>query len=119
MGKVSDWLIGMQEDAMWMSRDSWAAKNGAQNLQLYDEIQDEMRSNVLHRLKCCRSRSTVFPVGKTDQDPEPCGRRGSSAHANLQRPLLCEAPQDEIDAAWRRYMYVKRLHREGVEYSHV
>lgn len=42
MGKVSDWLIGMQEDAMWMSRDSWAAKNGAQNLQLYDEIQDEM-----------------------------------------------------------------------------
>lgn len=31
---------------------------------------------------------------------------------------LCfdEAPQEEIDAAWRRYMYVKRLHREGVEY---
>ena len=31
---------------------------------------------------------------------------------------LCfdEAPQKEIDAAWRRYMYVKRLHRKGVEY---
>ena len=31
---------------------------------------------------------------------------------------LCfdEAPQEQIDAAWRRYMYVKRLHREGVEY---
>jgi hypothetical protein len=42
MGKVKDWLIGMQEDAMWMSRDSWAAKNGEQNLRLYDEIQDEM-----------------------------------------------------------------------------
>ena len=42
MGKVKDWLIGMQEDAMWMSRDSWAAKNGAQNLQLYDEVQEEM-----------------------------------------------------------------------------
>ena len=25
MGKVSDWLIGMEEDAAWMSRDSWAA----------------------------------------------------------------------------------------------
>ena len=31
---------------------------------------------------------------------------------------LCfdEAPQDEIDAAWRQYMYVKRLHRKGIEY---
>ena len=31
---------------------------------------------------------------------------------------LCfdDAPQEEIDAAWRRYMYVKRLHRKGVEY---
>jgi len=31
---------------------------------------------------------------------------------------LCfdEAPQDEIDAAWRQYMYVKQLHRRGVEY---
>lgn len=42
MSKVKDWLIGMQEDAMWMCRDSWAAKNGAQNLRLYDEVQDEM-----------------------------------------------------------------------------
>ena len=42
MGRVKDWVIGMQEDAMWMSRDSWAAKNGAQNLQLYDAVQDEM-----------------------------------------------------------------------------
>ncbi len=31
---------------------------------------------------------------------------------------LCfdEAPQDEIDAAWRRYTSVKRLQKEGVEY---
>jgi hypothetical protein len=31
---------------------------------------------------------------------------------------LCfdEAPQEQIDAAWRRYMYVKRLQRKGVEY---
>jgi len=42
MGKVSDWLIGMEEDAMWMSRDSWAAEHGAQNLRVYDEVQEEM-----------------------------------------------------------------------------
>lgn len=42
MGKVSDWLIGMEEDAAWMSRDSWAAKNGAQNLRVYDEVQEDM-----------------------------------------------------------------------------
>jgi hypothetical protein len=31
---------------------------------------------------------------------------------------LCfdEAPQEEIDAAWRKYMRVKQLHKEGVEY---
>jgi len=31
---------------------------------------------------------------------------------------LCfdEAPQDEIDAAWRRYMRVKKLQQEGVDY---
>ena len=42
MGKVSDWLIGMQEDAAWMSRDSWAAKHGASNLRVYDEVQEDM-----------------------------------------------------------------------------
>ncbi|MAK87248.1 MAG: hypothetical protein CMK96_10000 [Pseudomonas sp.] len=42
MGKVSDWLIGMEEDAAWMSRDSWAAEHGAQNLRVYDEVQEDM-----------------------------------------------------------------------------
>ena len=42
MGKVSDWLIGMEEDAAWMSRDSWAAKHGASNLRVYDEVQEDM-----------------------------------------------------------------------------
>lgn len=42
MGRVKDWVIGMQEDAAWMSRDSWAAKHGAENLDLYDRTQDEM-----------------------------------------------------------------------------
>ena len=42
MGKVKDWLIGMEEDAAWMSRDSWAAEHGAQNLRVYDEVQEDM-----------------------------------------------------------------------------
>ena len=40
MGRVKDWVIGMQEDATWMSRDSWAAEHGAHNLDVYDETQD-------------------------------------------------------------------------------
>ena len=28
-----------------------------------------------------------------------------------------DAPQEEQDAAWRRYMRVKKLHREGIEYG--
>ena len=42
MGRVKDWVIGMQEDATWMRRDSWAAEHGAHNLDVYDRTQDEM-----------------------------------------------------------------------------
>ena len=45
MGRVKDWVIGMEEDAAWMSRDSWAAKHGASNLTVYDEAQDAMAGN--------------------------------------------------------------------------
>ena len=45
MGRVKDWVIGMEEDASWMSRDSWAAKHGASNLTVYDEAQDGMAGN--------------------------------------------------------------------------
>ena len=39
MGKVSDWLIGMEEDAAWMSRDiRGCRKHGASNLRVYDEV---------------------------------------------------------------------------------
>ena len=40
MSKTGQWVLGMQEDATWMSRDSWAAKHGATNLRLYDEVQE-------------------------------------------------------------------------------
>ena len=42
MGKVKDWVIGMQEDATWMSRDSWAGKHGSYNLDVFDRTQREM-----------------------------------------------------------------------------
>ncbi len=45
MGRVKDWVIGMEEDAAWMSRDSWAGKHGAHNLDVYDRTQDEMAGN--------------------------------------------------------------------------
>ena len=40
MSKTGQWVLGMQEDAECMSRDSWAAKHGWSNLRLYDEVQE-------------------------------------------------------------------------------
>ena len=45
MGKVKSWLMGMEEDAMWMSRDSWAAEHGAMNLQVYDDVWPDGRQH--------------------------------------------------------------------------
>jgi len=59
MGKVSDWLIGMQEDAAWMSRDSWAAKNGAQNLRVYDEVQDSIAGLAKSAVSMAGDRSAT------------------------------------------------------------
>ena len=49
MGKVKSWLMGMEEDAMWMSRDSWAAEHGAMNLQVYDDVQGRMADSIEYR----------------------------------------------------------------------
>jgi len=46
MGKVKGWLMDMQEDAMWMSRDSWAARHGAHNLDVYDEAVEHWSDHV-------------------------------------------------------------------------
>ena len=40
MSKTGQWVLGMQEDAQFLSRDSWAAKHGSSNLRLYDEVQE-------------------------------------------------------------------------------
>jgi len=49
MGKVKSWLMGMEEDATWMSRDSWAAEHGAMNLQVYDDVQGRMADSIEYR----------------------------------------------------------------------
>ena len=46
MGKVKAWLMDMEEDAMWMSRDSWAARHGAHNLTVYDEARDKYDGHI-------------------------------------------------------------------------
>jgi len=39
MGKVSDWMIEMEEDAAYMCRAEWMAKHGETVAELYDELQ--------------------------------------------------------------------------------
>ncbi len=46
MGRVKDWIIGMEEDAMSMSRESWAEKHGAHNLSVFDEAREKYEDHV-------------------------------------------------------------------------
>ncbi len=39
MGKVSDWLIEMEEDASYMTRQEFIDKHGETVIDLYDELQ--------------------------------------------------------------------------------
>ena len=41
MGKVKDWLMGMEEDAVWMSRDEFLDKHGKSNQDVYEAINGE------------------------------------------------------------------------------
>ena len=53
MGKVKSWLMSMEEDATWMSRDGWAGKHGSSNLRIYDEVQDQIAHEMaVHRVQC-------------------------------------------------------------------
>jgi len=38
MGKVKDWLIEMQEDAMCMTRDEWVDKHGESVIDVYNDL---------------------------------------------------------------------------------
>ena len=53
MGKVKSWLMTMEEDATWMSRDGWAGKHGSFNLRIYDEVQDQIANEMaVHQVQC-------------------------------------------------------------------
>ena len=39
MGKVSDWLIEMEEDASYMTRQEFVNKHSEAVIELYDELQ--------------------------------------------------------------------------------
>ena len=47
MGKVKAWLMDMEEDAMWMSRDSWAARHGSHNLDVFDKARDKYEGHIV------------------------------------------------------------------------
>tara|TARA_R100001086_G_scaffold193773_1_gene110745 strand:- start:700 stop:933 length:234 start_codon:yes stop_codon:yes gene_type:complete len=41
MGRVSDWLIEMEEDAFCMTRDEWTAKHGESCIDIYNKLRVE------------------------------------------------------------------------------
>ena len=41
MGRVSDWLIEMEEDAFCMTRDEWTAKHGESCIDIYNKLRAE------------------------------------------------------------------------------
>lgn len=43
MGRVNDWILGMQEDAEWMSRDVFIRVHGISNVSVYDDFHNEER----------------------------------------------------------------------------
>ena len=45
MGRVSDWLIEMEEDASYMTRQEFIAKHGETVTDLYDELQLKWQSD--------------------------------------------------------------------------
>ena len=50
MGRVSDLLIGMEEDAVYMTKDSWLVKYGTANKEVWDKVhgaaQDQLELEI-------------------------------------------------------------------------
>lgn len=40
MGRVKDWLIGMEEDAIDMTREEWITNYGVDYVKIYEEVND-------------------------------------------------------------------------------
>tara|TARA_R110000751_G_scaffold84613_1_gene169245 strand:- start:163 stop:357 length:195 start_codon:yes stop_codon:yes gene_type:complete len=51
MGKVKNWLFGIEEDAMTMDRDAWIEEHGDSNIDVYERVNDEIsREMAMHML---------------------------------------------------------------------
>ena len=42
MGRVKSWLMDMEEDAQYLSREDWIEKHGENQIDTYDEVQQEL-----------------------------------------------------------------------------
>lgn len=51
MGKVKGWLMTMEEDAMWMSRDSWIARHGSTHVSVFDDVQAELEGRQVQEAR--------------------------------------------------------------------
>ena len=47
MGRVSDWLIGIEEDAPWMSRKDFIQKHGASSIEVWEEAREDYTEKEL------------------------------------------------------------------------
>ena len=41
MARVKDWIMGMEEDATWMSRDVFIMAHGIHQVDIYDKINSD------------------------------------------------------------------------------
>ena len=46
MGKVKDWMIEMQEDAVDMSRDEWMEKHGESAVEIYNDVHRAIQGDL-------------------------------------------------------------------------
>jgi hypothetical protein len=46
MGRVSDWLIEMEEDAGHLTKDEWIAKHGSQRKEIWDKAHGEIKEQL-------------------------------------------------------------------------
>jgi hypothetical protein len=51
MGRISDWLIGMEEDAPWMSRKDFIQKHGASSTKVWEEAREDRKELRLNKLR--------------------------------------------------------------------
>ena len=47
MGRVSDWLIEMEEDAGYLSRSEWVAKHGSSRISIWNKANDSSNQEEL------------------------------------------------------------------------